>query len=47
MTTTTTTASVSYAYGSYMQLMAVLPDTPTRRGRVAGRVLERAGMELC
>jgi len=33
--TTTTTASVSYAYGSYMQLLAVLPDTPTRRGRAA------------
>jgi hypothetical protein len=35
MTTTTTTASVSYAYGSYMQLLAVLPDTPTRRGRAS------------
>jgi hypothetical protein len=34
-TTTTTTADVSYAYGSYMQLLALLPDTPTRRGRAS------------
>jgi hypothetical protein len=31
--TVTATAGVSYAYGSYMQLLAVLPDTPTRRDR--------------
>lgn len=33
--TVTATAGTSYAYGSYMQLLAVLPDTPTRRDRAS------------
>lgn len=31
--TVTATAGTSYAYGSYMQFLAVLPDTPARSGR--------------
>lgn len=40
--TVTETAAVSYAYGSYMQLLAVLPDTPTRAGRAV--VLDQMGI---
>lgn len=39
--TTTATVGVSYAYASYMQLLALLPDTPTRAARAS--VLDQMG----
>ena len=40
--TVTATAGVSYAYVSYMQFLAVLPDTPTRAGRAV--ILDQMGI---
>jgi hypothetical protein len=40
--TVTATADVSYAYGSYMQLLGMLADTPTRAGRAV--VLDQMGI---
>jgi hypothetical protein len=41
--TATAVAGVTYAYGSYMQLLALLPDTPTRAAR-ASLLDEMAGL---